>query len=156
MLQHLWNKLQKMRGWAAHFWMLIFVTYCLSNLIVISYTNTISNKIMGNYWLHKTTLYHIYPLTNITNSIQDFVSKVGCKSTFNPTTCYLLDYNLYIYSHSYLYTFSKITILLSLINVNTNLLLLKVSTHDTLFFNRIEEKYINIIKNKKLKIKILC
>ena len=60
--------------------MLIFITSHLSfKYHGIYYTNTISNKITGNYWLQKTTLH-------------DKFSNMYHK--WHSTTCYLVDYNL--------------------------------------------------------------
>ena len=89
---HLWNKSQKLESWAAYFWdirmwpwlpheKLLFITYHPSFKYGIYYTNT-GSYITGIYWPHKTTLYgkscHICHQWH---------------STFNPSRCYLVDYN---------------------------------------------------------------
>ena len=58
----------------------------------INYTNTTSNEIRGIYKPHKTALYD--KSSHICYQWNSGVCKIGCISTFDPTTCYLVDYDL--------------------------------------------------------------
>ena len=73
-------------------------TYLLN--IMVPTTQTLSQiksqEIIGHIHKHFITTS---PLAYVTNGIQDIVfnsvSNVGCTSTFDPKTCYLVDYNQY-------------------------------------------------------------
>ena len=76
-------------------------TYLLN--ILVSTTQTLSQITSQECTGHtQTHLITTRPLTYVTNGIQDFVKcyiKVGCTLTFDPTTCYLVDYNLQYAKH---------------------------------------------------------
>ena len=69
---------------------LIFITCNLAfKYHGIYHTNTGSYQITGIYWPHKTTLYDNKSSSRVKCCIKSWVSL-----TFDPTTCYLVDYNL--------------------------------------------------------------
>ena len=63
----------------------------------IYYTKTTLNQITGIYWPHKTAHYdkssHMSPITFMI--LDNTVLKVGSTSTFDPTSCNLVDFNHY-------------------------------------------------------------
>ena len=78
--------------------MLIVITSHLSfEYHDIYYTNTLSNQIMGIYWPRTKALYHNKSSHTCHQWLSRFCKKaasnVRCTSTFDPTACYLVDYN---------------------------------------------------------------